>query len=502
MASNATVVDSLIVKLGLDPKDFTAGEKKAAASTVQLEKQVQKSSKSMGSEFLALTGKLLGFATAVIAVKKIASGLDDAAESVRQLGIDSRNLNIAANELRNFGNVAELNGGKAQDATKTISGLSKAVYDLAYNGAMSDSLMMLGRLGVRFQDTAGGVRDFKDIVTDTQASIQTRMRNGTSRANAYQMLMQAGFDPGLANAMLQGNAMEQLQGQQKHRQVSSSDVSALTKYIQSKENLGQATEADAVRAASATLPKAGGLFDMTANALDAGGNVDISKVTNTIGRALSSATHAVIDFAEGVKNANWSLKDLQGRNLPVGRAGYESYIAGSAKKYGIPYNVAMGLFHQESNFNPHAVSSTGRVGIAQLTPGSDFPNAGQNPYADINMGLKYLAKLHGAHPGDDDYRLSLQDYNAGARGASEMRSGVRPWKKETAEYSNRVLGYQSQATVAPSAQAAGGGRGGVDITFENININANGPGGVAIANDFTDAVHRKLLAAQADRAMN
>lgn len=497
--ANTTVIDTLIVKLGLDPKEFTDGQKKAAAEGVKFKNETKKNTDEMGRNWTGFIGKVAGIAGAAVLVKKFLSYTSDLSAGIRQLGIDSDNFKIAAAELKNFGNVAEMNGGKAEDATKTVSGLAKAVYDLAYNGSMSDSLIMLGRLGVQFQDTTGNMRDFKSIVLDTQASIQGAMRNGTSRANAYQMLLQAGFDPGLANAMLQGNVGAQLASQQQRRQVSGADVSLATKWEQSAANRSQALDAAALKQLAIEAVPGTIANNAIAATADAAGNATMGSVTDSLTTSFKEATNAVSDFAHRLMS---TAEGARLKSLPRGRKAYESDIQGAARKYGLDPETLAGILKTESNFDPTATSSTGRRGIAQLTP-AYFPGAGNNPHADIYTAAKELARLKQKHlkAGNDDAAASylmLEDYNAGARGASEMRSGKRSYTDETLAYPGKVLGYASQATPSPNAQALGGGGSRTDITFENVQVNTTGRNGEAIANDFVDATRRKMQAAQAE----
>lgn len=500
--ASTTVIDTLIVKLGLDPQGFTDGQKKAAAEGVKFKNETKKNTDEMGRSWTGFIGKVAGIASAAILVKKFLSYTSDLSVSIRQLGLDSDNFKIAAGELRNFGNIAEMNGGKAEDATKTISGLTKAVYDLAYNGSMSDSLIMLGRLGVQFQDTTGNMRDFKSIVLDTQNSIQGAMRNGTSRANAYQMLLQAGFDPGLANAMLQGDVQAQLARQQQHRQVTGSDVALATKWEQSAVNRSQALDAAALRQLAIEAVPGTAANNAIAATADAAGTATLGSTTDALSHAFSGATEAVTGFAHKLMDA---AENTRINSLPRGRKAYENDIQGAARKYGLEPEMLAGILKTESNFNPAAVSATGRRGIAQLTP-AYFPGAGNNPHTDIYTAAKELARLKQKHlgEGNDDAAASalmLEDYNAGARGAAEMRSGKRPWTQETMDYPGKVLGYASQATPSPGAQALGGGGSRTDITFENVQVNTTGKSGESIATDFVDATRRKLQAAQADTGM-
>lgn len=503
---SSTVIDQLIVKLGLDPRDFTKGEKQAAQETVKLERQVKTSSEGMGRSLAGFTGKLLGIATVAVAVKKFIGYTSELSTTIRQLGIDSDNFHIAASELRNFGNVAEMSGGKAEDVRKTVGGLSKAIYDLAYNGQISDSLIMLGRLGVQFQDSAGNMRDFKDIVLDTQSAIQQSMRNGTSRANAYQMLLQAGFDPGLANAMLKGDVSQQLNRQQQRRQVTREDIDLATKWEQSAANRGQAADAAALRQLPLEARVGTAANNAIAAGLDKAGTYNFNEAAHDMGDAMRSGGKAVRDGVTDFLLGLGRLADrMNAKNLPRGRGAYESTIQAAAKKFGVNPEILAGVLHTESNFNPGAYNEkSGATGIAQLLP-KYFPGAGKDPNADIYTAAEYLSKLHASEmkqrgfSDQEAWKTALEDYNAGqTRVHASMSPGGKPLTKETEEYPDKVLDYAAGAQPSPNAQAAATVNNRTDITFETVNVNTNGKDGDRIATDFTDATRRKLLAAHAD----
>lgn len=510
----ATVVDQLIVKLGLDPKDFTKGSKAAAAEFVKTEQTVKHSSQSMSSQLVGLTGKVLGVATAAIAIKKAATYVSNLSVTVRQLGIDSRNFGIAANEMRNFQNIGEMFGGRAEDVTKSIGNITKAVYDLAYNGQISDSLVMLGRLGVRFQDTAGNARDFKDIVLDTEQAIQRSMANGTSYENANQMLSQAGFDPGLAKAMLEGNVGAQLARQQARRQVDKETVDAATKWEQSATNRDQAITAGALRTLPALAAGGTATNNAAAAAADYAGTASVGEAAQDLGGAMNAAADKIEKGADRVVDSLGNMGERMLANLWVkGRPAYENTIQNAASKYGIDPEMLAGVLDTESKFNPAAVNKkSGATGIAQLMP-KYFPNAGKNPHEDIDTAAAYLKALRDSFlaEGNDEAAsnyLALQSYNAGqtrVRNSANMGGKGAPLRQETLDYPGKVLGYAAGAIPTPNAQNGAGSSSSTsqtDVSIGNVTIQTQATDADGIARDFAGATKRKMMAAQADVGMN
>lgn len=512
----STVIDQLIVKLGLDPRDFTKGQKQIAGEMIKTEGTVKKSSENMGRSLLGFTGKLLGVATAAVAVKKAISYVSDLSTSVRQLGIDSRNFTMAANEMRNFQNVSEMMGGKAEDATKTIGSLTKAVYDLAYNGQISDSLIMLGRLGVQFQDTAGNAKDFKAIVLDTQTAIQRSMKSGTSYANANQMLLQAGFDPGLAQAMLKNQVGPLLAQQQGRRQVTNETVSSATAWEQSATNRDQAIAAASLRglpveaavgtAANNAIAK-GADYAGTASAADAfkGSLKGITAVSETAARGVNKVVGALEHL--GAK-ASDSFDDMVRslHHFPRGRVAYEGTIQDAAKRAGIDPEMLASIIGTESDFDPYAKSKAGALGIAQLMP-KYFPDAGKSPRHDIYTAATHLRGLKDSfakegYSEDDQYIMALRSYNAGqSRVKNSMLPGGKPLAQETIDYPGKVLAHLN-AMPSPGAMGSmSGGSNHTEVNIGDVTVNTQATDADGIASDFADATKRKMNAAQADAGM-
>lgn len=505
--AGVTIVDQLIVKLGLDPKNFTKGQKQAAASIVSTEREVKRSASGMSSALTAVAGRFLTVAAAVVAVKKSVQYVSDLSTSVRRLGIDSRNFNIAANELKNFQNIAEMMGGKGDEATRTIGNITKAVYDLAYNGQISDSLIMLGRLGVRFQDTAGNARDFKDIILDTEKAIQSRMNSGTlTRANANQMLAQAGFDPGLAQAILAGNVQQQLTQQQSRRQVTADVQKAAETWEKSATNHDQAVEAAALRVLP-TEAKAGTfLNDKAAAAAEYASDATLKGSLQDIGGALTAGADAV---KKGMSNFVGALESVGGNALrssfPKGRAAYEQTLQKASAKYGLDPEFVAGVIQTESGWNPAAVNGS-HVGMGQLST-KYFNKAGLNPHQDVEMVAKELKRLMdlGAARGEaDPFAYAIQAYHDGVTGLDKIRSGEVAQSAESAAYAGAVARNTRYAGPTPLAQSGAGGKsaGDTEVNIGKIEVQTQATDAEGIGRTIAGATRRKIIAAQADTGMN
>lgn len=523
---NKTVIDELIVALKLDPKDFDKGTKQAAASIVKARKEVKSATDEMavGANKVATSfansggaiskvfsrGGAIGLAiAATIAAGKIVNDkLYEVAERTRKLGLDSKAYNTSAAGLRNMQNAAELAGGALEDANASAGGLVKSLFDLKFNGAVSDQLVQLARLGVQFTDNAGKARDFKDVTLDTAAALEKLQNSGQmSRAEAIQFAQSAGFSGGMAQLVAGGRAgvVSALSKQEARRQVTGEDVGVQTKRVNDFLSLGQAFESNVLVPGSTKESPAAGAASRGLEAAINGGPGFASAVGDTFTQAIDKASTALGDLADNTKAAGASLGRAAGAEGAWfrGKYTYGPTFQSVGKKYGIDPSILQGIARTESSYDPNARAEdkTGRItgiGLMGLNP-QYFDNAGQDPYADIDTAARHYKSLYGRTTGTDQERTiaALRMYNAGE---SNYRNGTNLGPQNRA-YAGKVLAGTPYAMPTPGAQGAAANAGRTDITFEQVTINTNAKDGKQVANDFVAGTERKLMAAQADAGM-
>lgn len=109
----------------------------------------------------------------------------------------------------------------------------------------------------------------------------------------------------------------------------------------------------------------------------------------------------------------------------------------AARRHNVPEDLFLRLVHQESRWNPGAVSHAGALGLAQLMP-ETAALLGVNPHdphQNLDGGARYLRMMFDRF---GNWRLALAAYNAGP-GAVQRHGGVPPYR-ETTEYVRIVLG--------------------------------------------------------------
>ena len=116
------------------------------------------------------------------------------------------------------------------------------------------------------------------------------------------------------------------------------------------------------------------------------------------------------------------------------------YISEAARRHGISFSLIKAVIKAESNFDPHAVSSSGACGLMQIMPktakGLGISNS-FDPRQNIFGGARYLKNLLTQF--DGSLRLALAAYNAGPARVESLKR-VPPFK-ETRSFVQRVMQY-------------------------------------------------------------
>lgn len=203
----ATVIDSLIVTLGLDNKDFQQGMKdteKGLSDTRKKTDRVGKQIAASGKDAAEFFGQMQRSAIKFFAVLTAGKGLINFTRDVVSTGANlsrlSKNLNISADTMHRWGKASEMNGGSMEGFLGTLQNLNNQVTEIFMKG---DSAITpyLRQLGVSVTDAAGKAKPLTAVLGDIADATEKAFPD---RQQRYAYLQQMGFDEGTINLIAKG----------------------------------------------------------------------------------------------------------------------------------------------------------------------------------------------------------------------------------------------------------------------------------------------------------
>ena len=223
----ATIIDSLLVKLGLDSSEFDArknrvdrGLKNTGNEADKTGAKFKKAGKDGADGFAnvaASAAKFLALVGGTMAVKRF---IEQTVESSAALDRLSKNLQENVSTVSAWSNSAELAGGSAEGLQGTLEMLSKSQTELQLTG-QSQLIPYFSALGVSIANASGKARSGNDILLDLSDRFSKM-----DRTTANNMGRMMGIDQGTMNLLLKGRKeVELMVARQK-------DYGALTLFTQ------------------------------------------------------------------------------------------------------------------------------------------------------------------------------------------------------------------------------------------------------------------------------
>lgn len=207
----ATIIDSLLVKLGLDSSEFEAkkskvdkGLKDTGAEAEKTGSKLKKSGKDGADSFENVAksaAKFLAIIGGTMAVKRF---IENQIEANAALDRFAQNLNQSANSISAWSNAAELAGGSAEGLQGTMDMLSKSQTELQLTG-QSSLIPYFSSLGMSLADTQGKARPVNDLLLDLSDRFSKM-----DRTTANNMGRMMGIDQGTMQLLLKGRSEVEL----------------------------------------------------------------------------------------------------------------------------------------------------------------------------------------------------------------------------------------------------------------------------------------------------
>lgn len=244
MAEN--IVESIIVKLGLDGSQYNREAEKAKSNNDKLNKSVSETDKIVGN----VTKTLARWFSVAAAATGILRMVDQVQKLNDELYHLERNLGMSASTIKNWQGAAGAMGGSAQGMTESIKSLNMGMNDFVLMGDET-LLPFMNALGVSMVDAQGKLRKTDDVMLDLADSFSKM-----DREQAFSIASKMGIDEGTFNTLVQGRKeMEKmLEYQSKMYKSSEEELKASRQLAQNRALLGQHWESLKTMMANAIIP--------------------------------------------------------------------------------------------------------------------------------------------------------------------------------------------------------------------------------------------------------
>lgn len=195
-----TVIDSLVVTLGLDNSNFTKGQTKTEEDLKKLREGGNAASKDLqaqgkkGAEFFTqIRNSALSLFAVLLGGKGIVTFASDATKNLADMGRQAHNMGMNVADLAAFRNAVEANGGSADAAAASFANLSQAMQQAKTFGPSPEMATFLGRIGASANDSPMAV--YMDFV---------RWAQGRKPQEVLQFGQMGGLDQGSINEAMKG----------------------------------------------------------------------------------------------------------------------------------------------------------------------------------------------------------------------------------------------------------------------------------------------------------
>lgn len=290
----ATIIDALVVTLGLDPKGIKKGAAQANKSMAGVQSAAHAAGEGLanaGKEgaqaFRTLSREALAFFAVMTAGKTLKAFVQDNTATNVALANLSRNLGESASDIAAWQNVARSLGGTADDVTGSMQSLVSQFQTVEGQANLG---RVFSRLGVHLRGANGQLRSMDELIPDLAKAAQ---RWGPQIFSAY--ASQAGFSQGFIN-MLENSPdklMKMYQALKKYAPTDA-DTKASQQLQESWVKLTAQSEAFGRTIMTSVTPEVESLLSYISGLID--------KNQAWIRQDIVSYAH---DFGEEVKSVDW-----------------------------------------------------------------------------------------------------------------------------------------------------------------------------------------------------
>lgn len=203
-----TVIDSLVVELGLDPTKFNLQQREAFETAKRLEAQQLKTAKNIEHESGKAASAINGLRTQALSMLAVFTGGqglvrfgEQLTHANAQLGRLERNIGVSASVINQWQGAARIFGGSAEQMAQSYTTLSDAFAGFKI-GAVTPLIAELRAVGA----AGGHIIDVNDSVEESFRKLSANLKSLHDRDPATAGLMgrRLGLDPAFFDLLIQG----------------------------------------------------------------------------------------------------------------------------------------------------------------------------------------------------------------------------------------------------------------------------------------------------------
>lgn len=318
----ATVIDSLLIELGLDASKFDSAQKKSVQQLRKFDDQSNKTFKNtqrnvndLGKGFSKAQDALISLGATLLSVKGFSSLVDNVTTTNANLGRTSRLLNMTASDLSVWGGVMKSVGGEANDFQSSVQSMQEQLAKIPFGGS-TEILKYAALLGA--QDAVNLQNGTVDILKLADAIKKYKDQFGEQAAFVQAQGM--GINLKLFQVLEQGSgAVNQLyEASKKNNGVTQENTASAEKLQQKWGDVSNAWGRAANQVTDQLSPAMYGLAQFTEKALET--FVEWDKSADGLVTKIGSLSGAILTLKMGLKALGismpaWLLKLVGGAGL-------------------------------------------------------------------------------------------------------------------------------------------------------------------------------------------
>jgi len=464
----ATVIDALVVTLGMNAKGFKQGAAEVDDSLTHTREESARTAREMetrGKQAAMFFSKVRNEALALLAVFTAGMGIksfvSSTIQSTASLSRLSENLNMSAQDLAEWQLAAKNAGGSVEGITEQLKESADQVAKFK-RGMAAETLPAFFQFGGKTEDLKDG-----NTYLEARARIVAEIYK-TDRARAALAANMMGLDAQQFNLYKDGP-----EGIARRRREQSGPAAEQAAAAQRAEQLRQKYDTAmnklssvGVNVLTALMPA----FEFAVDKLIEFGNWIIQNRA-VINETVKSWVKGAEQFFGGLSKFGDKVNEFM--DTPVGRVvkkaldiGVEATVPKAAREAeraansgamryddpklndyaakveqdnGLPAGILNAIKNKGERSNSDQVSPAGAKGVMQFMPGT-WGQYGKgeitNPYDSIDAAGRYFVDLMKRYNGSVD--AAITEYNGGIRQARAVQNGGSPSATETINYLARV----------------------------------------------------------------